>query len=132
VKSIHTSQCNKKGGLPKSQAPLKGIKPPPQIFRRPRGKGDSEGGAIYGATAYAKESSQYGVQLPAIVKDGTFYNYKMKELRGEDGKLSFVRVGETPAEYIPTPAEQIAELKKRNEELEEVLDQLVLKSLGGE
>ena len=88
--------------------------------------------AIYGATAYAKESSSYDVQLPAIVKEGTFYNYKMQELRGEDGKLSFVRVGETPAEYIPTPAEQIAELKKRNEELEEVLDQLVLKSLGGE
>lgn len=88
--------------------------------------------AIYGATAYAKESSQWNVQLPAIVKEGSFYNYKMKEMRGEDGKLSFVRVGEDPAEYIPTPAEQIAELKKRNEELEEVLDQLVLKSLGGE
>lgn len=88
--------------------------------------------AIYGATAYAKESSSYDVQLPAIVKDGTFYNFKMKEMREEDGKQSFVRVGETPAEYIPTPAEQIAELKKRNEELEEVLDQLVLKSLGGE
>ena len=56
----------------------------------------------------------------------------MKEMREEDGKLSFVRVGETPAEHIPTPVEQIAELKKRNEELEEVLDQLVLKSLGGE
>ena len=88
--------------------------------------------AIYGATAYAKESSQYDVQLPCIVKDGTFHNLKMKEMRGEDGELQFVRIGETPAEYIPTPAEQIAELKKRNEELEEVLDQLVLKSLGGE
>lgn len=88
--------------------------------------------AIYGATAYAKESSQYDVQLPCIVKDGTFYNYKMKEMRGEDGKLSFVRIGDAPAEYIPTEAEQIGELKRRNEELEEVLDQLVLKSLGGE
>lgn len=88
--------------------------------------------AIYGATAYAKESSQWNVQLPAIVKEGSFYNCKMKEMRGEDGKLSFVRVGEAPAEYIPTPSEQIAELKRRNEELEEVLDQLVLKSLGGE
>ena len=88
--------------------------------------------AIYGATAYAKESSQYDVQLPCIVKDGVFHNLKMNEMRGEDGKLSFVRVGETPAEHIPTPVEQIAELKKRNEELEEVLDQLVLKSLGGE
>ena len=101
------------------------------IFDNPT-EADMAARAIYGATAYAKESSSYDVQLPAIVKDGTFYNYKMKEMRGEDGNLSFVRVSETPAEYIPTPAEQIAELNKRNEELEEVLDQLVLKSLGGE
>lgn len=87
--------------------------------------------AIYGATAYAKESSQWDVQLPSLVKDGTFYNYKMKELRGEDGKLSFVRVGETPAEYIPTPAEQIEELTRKNAELKEVIDTLVLDTLGG-
>ena len=101
------------------------------LFDNPT-EADMAARAIYGATAYSKESSQYDVQLPAIVKDGAFYNYKMKEMREEDGKLSFVRVGETPAEHIPTPVEQIAELKKRNEELEEVLDQLVLKSLGGE
>lgn len=100
------------------------------LFGNPT-EADMAARAIYGATAYAKESSQWNVQLPAIMKEGSFYNYKMKELRGEDGKLSFVRVGETPAEYIPTPSEQIAELKKRNAELEEVLDQLVLKSLGG-
>ena len=88
--------------------------------------------AIYGATAYAKESSQWNVKLPAILKERSFYNCKMKEMRGEDGKLSFVRIGDAPAEYIPTEAEQIGELKRRNEELEEVLDQLVLKSLGGE
>ena len=101
------------------------------LFDNPT-EADMAARAIYGVTAYAKESSQYNVQLPAIVKDGTFYNYKMKEMRGEDGKLSFVRVGEDPAEYIPTSTEQIGELKRRNEELEEVLDQLVLKSLGGE
>lgn len=101
------------------------------LFDNPT-EADMAARAIYGATAYAKESSSYDVQLPAIVKDGTFYNLKMKELREEDGKLSFVRVGDAPAEYIPSSAEQIAELKKRNEELEEVLDQLVLKSLGGE
>ena len=101
------------------------------LFDNPT-EADMAARAIYGATAYAKESSQYDVQLPAIVKDGVFHNLKMKEMRGEDGKLSFVRVGEAPAEHIPTPVEQIAELKKRNEELEEVLDQLVLKSLGGE
>nr|DAP28736.1 MAG TPA: hypothetical protein [Caudoviricetes sp.] len=100
------------------------------LFGNPT-EADMAARAIYGATAYAKESSQWNIQLPAIVKEGSFYNCKMKEMRVEDGKLSFVRVGETPAEYIPTPAEQIAELKKRNEELEEVLDQLVLKSLGG-
>lgn len=88
--------------------------------------------AIYGATAYAKESSQYDVQLPAIVKDGTFHNLKTKEMRDEQGKLTYVRIGDAPAKYIPTEAEQIGELKRRNEELEEVLDQLVLKSLGGE
>ena len=87
--------------------------------------------AIYGATAYAKESSQWNVQLPSLVKDSTFYNYKMKELRGEDGKLSFVRVGETPAEYIPSEAEQIAELARKNAELKEVIDTLVLDTLGG-
>ena len=101
------------------------------LFDNPT-EADMASRAIYGATAYAKESSSYDVQLPAIVKDGTFYNFKMKEMREEDGKQSFIRVGVTPAEYIPTPAEQIAELKKRNGELEEVLDQLVLKSLGGE
>ena len=101
------------------------------LFDNPT-EADMASRAIYGATAYAKESSQWNVQLPAIVKEGSFYNCKMKEMRGEDGKLSFVRVGEAPAGYIPTPSEQIAELKRRNEELEEVLDQLVLKSLGGE
>lgn len=101
------------------------------LFDNPT-EADMAARAIYGATAYVKESSQWNIQLPAIVKEGSFYNCKMKEMRGEDGKLSFVRVGGAPAEYIPTPAEQIAELKKRNEELEEVLDQLILKSLGGE
>ena len=101
------------------------------LFDNPT-EADMAARAIYGATAYAKESSMYGVQLPAIVKDGTFYNYKTKEMRNEQGELTHVRIGNVPAEYIPTEAEQIAELKKRNEELEEVLDQLVLKSLGGE
>ena len=101
------------------------------LFGNPT-EADMAARAIYGATAYAKESSQYDVQLPAIVKDGTFHNLKMKEMRNEQGELTYVRIGETPAEYIPTEAEQIGELKRRNEELEEVLDQLVLKSLGGE
>lgn len=100
------------------------------LFDNPT-EADMAARAIYGATAYAKESSQYDVQLPAIVKDGTFYNYKMKEMRGEDGKQSFVRVGETPAERSPTPAEQIAELTRKNAELKEVIDTLVLDSLGG-
>ena len=86
--------------------------------------------AIYGATAYAKESSMWDVQLPSLVKDGTFYNYKMKELRGEDGKLSFVRVGETPAERILTQSEQIAALERSREELREAVDKLTLNSLG--
>ena len=100
------------------------------LFDNPT-EADMAARAIYGATAYAKESSQYDVQLPAIVKDGTFYNYKMKEMRGEDGKLSFVRVGEAPAEHIPTPTEQIAELTRKNAELKEAIDTLVLDALGG-
>ena len=100
------------------------------LFDNPT-EADMAARAIYGVTAYAKESSQWNVQLPSLVKDGTFYNYKMKEMRGEDGKLSFVRVGEAPAEYIPTPAEQIAELTRKNAELKEVVDTLVLDSLGG-
>lgn len=101
------------------------------LFDNPT-EADMASRAIYGATAYAKESSSYDVQLPAIVKDGSFFNLKRKEMRGDGGELTLVRVGDTPAEYIPSSAEQIAELKRRNEELEEVLDQLVLKSLGGE
>ena len=101
------------------------------LFDNPT-EADMAARAIYGATAYAKESSQWNVQLPSLVKDGTFYNLKMKEMRDEQGELTSVRIGDAPAEYIPTEAEQIGELKRRNEELEEVLDQLVLKSLGGE
>ena len=101
------------------------------LFDNPT-EADMAARAIYGVTAYAKESSSYDVQLPAIVKDGVFYHVDTKEDKNEHGEVETVRVGETPAEYIPTPVEQIAELKKRNEELEEVLDQLVLKSLGGE
>lgn len=100
------------------------------LFGNPT-EADMAARAIYGATAYAKESSQYDVQLPCIVKDGTFHNLKTKEMRDEQGKLTYVRIGDAPAEYIPTEAEQLGELKRRNEELEEVLDQLVLKSLGG-
>lgn len=100
------------------------------LFDNPT-EADMAARAIYGTTAYAKESSQYDVQLPAIVKDGTFYNYKMKEMRGEDGKLSFVRIDDVPAELIPTPAEQIAELTRKNAELKEVIDTLVLDALGG-
>ena len=100
------------------------------LFGNPT-EADMAARAIYGATAYAKESSSYDIQLPAIVKDGVFHNLKMKEMRGEDGKLSFVRIGETPAEYIPTEAEQIAELTRKNAELKEVIDTLVLDALGG-
>lgn len=100
------------------------------LFGNPT-EADMAARAIYGATAYAKESSNYDVQLPSIVKDGTFHNCKMKEMRGEDGKLSFVRIGDAPAEYIPTPSEQIAELTRKNAELKEVIDTLVLDALGG-
>nr|DAX39084.1 MAG TPA: hypothetical protein [Caudoviricetes sp.] len=100
------------------------------LFGNPT-EADMASRAIYGATAYAKESSQYDVQLPAIVKDGTFHNLKMKEMRNEQGELTHVRIGDAPAEYIPTEAEQIAELTRKNAELKEVIDTLVLDALGG-
>ena len=101
------------------------------IFDSPT-EADMGARAIYGKTAYAMESSMWDLKEPCIYKEGAFYNLKTRELRNEKGELQFVRVGEEKAERIPSQAEQIAELKKRNEELEEVLDQLVLKSLGGE
>lgn len=100
------------------------------IFDNPT-EADMAARAIYGATAYAKESSMWDVKLPTIVKDGTFYNLKMTELRGENGDAQNTRVVETPAECIPSEAEQIAELTRKNAELKEVIDTLVLDSLGG-
>lgn len=86
---------------------------------------------IYGPEAYAKESSRYVLRMPSIVKDGVFYNIETKEDKNEHGEVETVRVGETPAEYIPTEAEQIAELTRKNAELKEVIDTLVLDALGG-
>ena len=86
---------------------------------------------IYGPEAYAKESSRYVLRMPSIVKDGVFYNVETKEDKNEHGEVETVRVGETPAEYIPTEAEQIAELTRKNAELKEVIDTLVLDALGG-
>lgn len=86
---------------------------------------------IYGPEAYAKESSRYVLRMPSIVKDGVFYNVETKEDKNEHGEVDIVRVGETPAEYIPTEAEQIAELTRKNTELKEVIDMLVLDALGG-
>ena len=88
--------------------------------------------AIYGATAYAKESSMWDLKEPCIYKDGAFYNLKMRELRDEKGELQLVRVGEEPAERIPSQAEEIQELKRQNEELRQTVNSLVLDSLGGE
>ena len=100
------------------------------IFDNPT-EADMAARAIYGATAYAKESSMWDVKLPTIVKDGAFYNLKMTDLSGENGDMQHIRVGETPAEYIPTEAELIAELARKNAELKDVLDTLVLDALGG-
>ena len=88
--------------------------------------------AIYGATAYAVESSMWDLKEPCIYKEGFFFNLKMRELRDEKGELQFVRVGEEKAERIPSQAEQIAELARKNAELKAVIDTLVLDTLGGE
>jgi hypothetical protein len=101
------------------------------IFDSPT-EADMGARAIYGATAYAMESSMWDVKEPCIYKEGAFYNLKMKEMRDENGELQFVRVGEEKAERIPSQAEQIAELKRQNEELRQTVNSLVLDSLGGE
>nr|DAR78074.1 MAG TPA: hypothetical protein [Caudoviricetes sp.] len=101
------------------------------IFDSPT-EADMGARAIYGATAYAMESSMWDLKEPCIYKDGTFFNLKMRELRDEKGELQFVRVGEEKAERIPSQAEQIAELARKNAELKAVIDTLVLDTLGGE
>lgn len=101
------------------------------IFDSPT-EADMGARAIYGATAYAKESSMWDLKEPCIYKDGAFFNLKMRELRDEKGELQLVRVGEEKAERIPSQAEQIAELKRQNAELKEAVENLVMDSLGGE
>lgn len=101
------------------------------IFDSPT-EADMGARAIYGKTAYAMESSMWDLKEPCIYKDGVFFNLKMKEMRDEKGELQFVRVGEEKAERIPSQAEQIAELARKNAELKAVIDTLVLDTLGGE
>ena len=101
------------------------------IFDSPT-EADMGARAIYGKTAYAMESSMWDLKEPCIYKDGAFFNLKMKEMRDEKGELQFVRVGEEKAERIPSQAEQIAELARKNAELKAVIDTLVLDTLGGE
>jgi hypothetical protein len=101
------------------------------IFDSPT-EADMGARAIYGATAYAMESSMWDLKEPCIYKEGAFYNLKMKEMRDEKGELQFVRVGEEKAERISSQAEQIAELARKNAELKAVIDTLVLDTLGGE
>ena len=85
---------------------------------------------IDGQTAYAKETSQWAVRIPAIVKEGIFYNLKTQERRNEKGELEFVRIGETPAEYVPSFEDEMAELKKQNQELKQALEVLIADRLG--
>ena len=101
------------------------------IFDNPT-EADMGARAIYGSTAYAMESSMWDLKEPCIYKEGAFYNLKMRELRDEKGELQLVRVGEEPAERIPSQAEEIQELKRQNEELRQTVNSLVLDSLGGE
>ena len=61
------------------------------IFDSPT-EADMGARAIYGATAYAMESSMWDLKEPCIYKEGAFYNLKMKEMRDEKGELQFVRV----------------------------------------
>ena len=85
---------------------------------------------IHGQTAYAKETSQWAVRIPAIVKEGMFYNLKTQEQRNEKGELEVVRLGEIPAEYVPSFEDEVAELKKQNQELKHAVEVLIADRLG--
>jgi hypothetical protein len=85
---------------------------------------------IHGQTAYSKETSQWAVRIPAIVKEGMFYNLKTQEQRNEKGELEVVRLGETPADYVPSFEDEMAELKKQNQELKQALEVLIADRLG--
>lgn len=86
---------------------------------------------IYGNDVHVEEVTHVDIQLPAVFRDGIFYNVVEEVKTNKDGTLTTVRVKETEAEKLLTVEEQLIELKQQNESLKEAVELLVLDSVGG-
>lgn len=87
--------------------------------------------SIYGNDVHVEEVTHVDIQLPAVFRDGVFYNIVDEVKTNKDGTLTTVRVKETEAEKLLTVEEQLIELKQQNESLKEAIELLVLDSVGG-
>ena len=87
--------------------------------------------SIYGNDVYVEEVTHVDIQLPAVFRDGIFYNVVEEVKTNKDGTLTTVRVKETEAEKLLTVEEQLIELKQQNKSLKEAVELLVLDSVGG-
>lgn len=88
--------------------------------------------SIYGNNVHVEEVTHVDIQLPAVFRDGIFYNIVEEVKTNKDGTLTTVRVKETEAEKLLTVEEQLVELKQQNESLKEAVEMLVMDSVGGE
>ena len=87
--------------------------------------------SIYGNDVHVEEVTHVDIQLPAVFRDGIFYNVVEEVKTNSDGTLTTTRVKETAAEKLLTVEEQLIELKQQNESLKEAVELLVLDSVGG-
>ena len=87
--------------------------------------------SIYGNDVHVEEVTHVDIQLPAVFRDGVFYNIVDEVKTNKDGTLTTVRVKETEAEKLLTVEEQLIELKQQKESLKEAIELLVLDSVGG-
>lgn len=88
--------------------------------------------SIYGNDVRVEEVTHIDIQLPAIFRDGAFYNIVEEAKTNSDGTLTTTRIKETEAEKLLTVEEQLIELKQQNESLKEAVELLVMDSVGGE
>lgn len=88
--------------------------------------------SIYGNDVHVEEVTNVDIQLPAVFRDGVFYNVVEEVKTNSDGTLTTTRIKETEAEKILTVDEQLSLLKSQNESLKEAIEMLVMDSVGGE
>lgn len=87
--------------------------------------------SVYGKDVHVEEVTNIDIRLPAVFRDGIFYNIVEEVKTNSDGTLTTTRVKETVAEKLLTVEEQLIELKQQNESLKEAVELLVLDSVGG-